>query len=237
MDIRVHDFWFPGLTTPALTAAVVGGPWAKADTSAAGTPTLTTVAGEMVGTLANNNEVENLCLYFGDILSFDIDDLLKAEFWIRCSASLPATDSLAFGMISARADDPDAIAANAMFRVLGSAGLTNAVTVETDDGTNDNDDVATGQVLVATMKRFVIDFASGITTRSAPSASLGRKSNVMFYMDDARGDLRRVAEGTRFDMSNYAAGLQPFVQIQKQAAATTPMFALRRVRITEQVNG
>jgi hypothetical protein len=234
METKVHDFWFKGRTAPALAASVVDGPWAKADTSAAGSPTLLTVADEMVGTLAATDEVENLCLYFGDVLSFDIDDLLKAEFWLRCTASLPAVQSLAFGMGSARNDDPDAITAHAMFRVLGSAGLTNAVTCESDDGVNDVDDIAAGQVLVATTKRFVIDFATGITTQS-PGASLGRKSNVLFYMGDARGNLQRVAAGQRFDLSNYTGGLQPFVQLAKTGGVGTPAFSLRRVRITERL--
>jgi hypothetical protein len=234
MDVLVHDFLFTGLRTPALTAAVVDGPWAKADTSAAGAPTLTTLNGFIVGTLANTTEVENLCLYFGDILSFDIDDLQRAEFWIQCCASYAATEQLAFGLCSARNDDIDTIANHASFRLLGAAAAAGAITCETDDGVHDVDDVATGQTLAATLKRFVIDFGSGLRGVS-PGPCLGGKANVLFSMDDARGNLQPVARDHVFDMSSYAAGLQPYVQLQKTSAAGTPNFSLRRVRITEQL--
>jgi len=233
MDVVVHDFFFPGKCVPAPTASVVDGPWSKADTSTGGAPTLAAVGGLMVGTLAADEEAENLALYFGDVLGFDIDDLIRAEFWIKASASFAATDSLAFGMASARNDAIDSIAAHALFRLLGDAS-TNPITCETDDGTNDNDDKAAGQVLVATLKRFVIDFAGGVLTKGPPSLSVGGKGNVLFSMDDPRGNLVPVCRGTLFDMSNYSAGLQPFIQIQKTSATTTPSFSLRRVRITEK---
>lgn len=235
MDCQVHDFWFPGKITPPLTASAADGPWTKADTSAAGAPTLVASGGFMVGTLAATEEAENLCLYFGDSLSYDIDDLLRAEFWIKTSGDLANTDSLAFGLASARNDAIDSLAAHASFRVLVSDGTSQSVYCETDDGTNDVDDKSTGLVLGTTLKRFVIDFASGVKTVSPPSVSVGGKGNVLFSMDDARGNLLPVCRLTAFDMSNYSSGLQPYVQIQKTSATTTPSFSLKRVRITEKL--
>lgn len=237
METKVHDFWFPGKIAPALTASVVDGPWCKADTSNAGTPTLVTAAGFMVGTLANNDEVENLCLYFGDILPYDIDDLIKAEFWMKVSGggvggALVAAEQIAWGMASARNDAIDTIAEHASFRLIG-AGST--VYCESDDGTNDLDDKSTGQTLSTTMKRFVIDFGGGVRSVSPPP-SKGGKAAIQFYMDDSRGNLVRACQSTVFNMENYTGGLQPYVQIQKTGGATTPSFSLRRVRITERIS-
>jgi hypothetical protein len=85
------------------------------------------------------------------------------------------------------------------FKLVGS----NAVLIETDDGTTDNDDKATGQTLVASFKRFVISFAAG-------------KSDVRFFID---GD--RVASATTFSMAAATGQLQPFVQIQKTSDNNT----------------
>ena len=228
MDVMTWDWRPVGLETPPLTASADGNPWTKADTSAAGAPTLAASGGFMKGQLANTDEVENLCLYMGDQLAWDIDDLLTAEFWIKTGAAITTAESLAFGMGAARNDDPDSIAYHAHFRLLA----TTAVVVETDDGVNNNDDKATGQILSTTVKRFLIDFASGLKTVSPPSTSLGGKGNVLFSMDDARGNLIPVARNVAFDMSNYSSGgLQPYVQLQKTGGTTTPAFYLARVRI------
>ena len=229
-ETRVDDFVFPSNLTPPLTASPDAGVWRKADTSVAGAPTLVGTAGLMVGTLAADNEAENLCLYHGDQLSYLIDYLLLVEFWIKCSAAFAATDSLAFGMASARNDAIDSLANHASFRLIGS----NQVYVESDDAVNDVDDKDTGATLVAVVKKFAIDFASGIQTKSPPGVSVGGKGNVKFLMNDAQGSLNQVCKGTLFDMSNTALGLQPYVQLQKTQATTVPTFSLARIRITHR---
>ncbi len=153
----------------------------------------------------------------GDVLPFDIDDIIRAEFIVKTVAALDATTQLAFGLASARNDAIDSIAEAALFRCIGD----NNVVVETDDGTNNNDDVATGLTLGAAWKRFAINFAERNTTQDPPSLSLGRKSNIGFYGSNDNGSLRRVASGTRFDMSNYSGGLQLFAQIQKTSDSNT----------------
>ena len=85
--------------------------------------------------------------------------------------------------------------------------------VESDDGTVDNDDVATGQSLVNAYKKFVISFAAG-------------KSDVRFYVDGVR-----VAASTTFDMSNYSGGLQPLIQLQKTADANTDSVVIDYVKV------
>lgn len=206
------EYYFRGEQALAAAGSGAGGPWVKADISAAGAPTVGGLAGGGLRMLlASNTEVENLCVYHGDVLSFDIDDIVSAEFAVKTVATLDSATSIAFGLCSARADDPDALDAHASFRCIGS----NAVVAETDDGTNDNDDVATGLTIGTGWKRFRIDFASRNTSMEPPSVSKGRKSNIEFYGSNDNGSLRRVASGTRFDMSNYSSGLQPYFQIQK----------------------
>jgi hypothetical protein len=153
-------------------------------------------------------EVQNLCLSNKDILQFDIDKIQGAEFRVKMNqAALDATTQVAFGLTGDRNDAIDSIAQAALFRVIG-ADSTTAVVVETDDGTTDNDDKATGQTLINAYKTFKIDFSNGT-------------SDVRFFMDNGNGSLQRVASGTTFDMSGYAGSLQPFVQIQKTSDSNT----------------
>lgn len=190
---------FNGAVATFPTSADPATPWLVADTSAAGTPVYTKGTSEATLTLAATNEVENVCLSFGDALDIDIDDIQRVEMRVKISASTFTSGSiLAFGLGSARNDTLDSVAANAWFRMEG-ANSTTLVYCESDDGVNDNDDKSSGVTLGTTFKEFVIDFTGG-------------KSNVKFFIDG-----QRVASTTTFDMSNYSAGLQPIVQIQKAA--------------------
>lgn len=218
---RKYKYNFRGEHALAAAGSGAGGPFVKADTSSSGAPTIGGLnGGGLRMLLASTNEVENLCVYMGDILPFDIDEIIAVEFVVKTIASLDSATSLAFGLCSARNDAIDSLAAHASFRCIGD----NSIVVETDDGTNDNDDVATGLTLGATWKRFRIDFASRITTLEPPSVSKGRKSNIEFYGANDNGSLRRVASGTRFDMSNYSSGLQLYWQLQKTADTNTDNF-------------
>jgi hypothetical protein len=200
---------FNGTVAAFPTSADPATPWLVDDTSSAGTPTYTTGTSAATLTLASTTEVENVCLHFGDSLDFDIDSIQSAEFRVKTVATLDSATTIVFGMASARNDDPDAIAAAALFKLAGS----NSVVVETDDTATNNDDVATGVSLVATYKTFYIDFKGG-------------KSNVKFYIDGTR-----VAASTTFDMSGYSAGLQPIVQIQKASDANTDSVTVDYVEI------
>ena len=134
---------------------------------------------------------------------------------------------MAWGLCSERNDDPDSLTAHATFRTIGA----NDIVVESDDGTTDKDDIATGQTLLASWKRCVIDFSAGIVAKQAPSLSVGGKADVQFFVGDAYGKLRRVASGTPFDMSAYSAGLQPYLQIQKTSDSNTDALSVLEVAI------
>lgn len=190
---------FLGASVAFPTSANIGTPWVVADTSASGAPTYVRAGSVATLTLAATSEVENVCLSHGDSLAFDIDDIQRVVMRVELGAATFTSGSeLVFGVGSARNDTTDSVAANAWFKMVGASSTT-AVYVETDDGTRDNDDVATGQTLGTTMKEFVIDFTGG-------------KSNVEFYINGIR-----VAASTTFDMSAYSSALQPIVQLQKAA--------------------
>ena len=205
-----------------------GLPWVKTDTSSAGSPTVAGLAGGGVRlAFDSQSEIQNLCLSFGDVLAFDIDEIIRFSIIAKTVAALDSATSLAFGMASARNDAIDSIAEAALFRCIGN----NDVVVESDDGTNNNDDVPTGLTLGTTWKRFELDFASRNTTQEPPSLSLGRKSNIEFYGANDNGSKRRVASGTRFDMSNYSGGLQPYIQLQKTADTNTDSLDVLEIEV------
>ena len=215
------DEFYGGGTLP--TSAAAGQHWLIDDTSAAGTPTYVYVDGSTTGEVAidlsSDSEVQNVCLHFGDVLCFDIDKIQYFETRVKMNqAAADSATQFAFGLTGDRNDAIDSVAQAAIFRVVG-ADSTTAVVVESDDGTNDNNDVATGSTLVNAYKRFLIDFSQGT-------------SDVRFYMDDANGSLTRVASGTTFDMSNYTSSLQPFFQIQKTADTNTDGFTIDYVYLT-----
>ena len=193
----IDDFWGAN----AYSTAGQGSPWAIADTSSSGTPTYASVTpsstGEVALTLAATNEVENVCLSFGDVLCFDVDNLLSFETRLKVSGCTSGT-TIAWGLASARNDAPSSIANRALFRMTGLTSTT-AVTVETDDATTDSGLIATGATLATVYKKFYIDFAGG-------------KSNVKFYIDGVR-----VASSTTFSLAGFSASFQPFFQIQKTA--------------------
>lgn len=210
-DFQTYEDDFFGTSATFPTSADPATPWLVADTSSSGTPTYVRNAGAAVLTLASTSEVENVCLYHGDALSFDIDDIQCVDMRVKVSGCTSGTE-IVFGVGSARNDTTDSVAANAWFKMVG-ANSTTAVVVETDDGTTDLDDKATGATLSTTYKRFTIDFTGG-------------KSDVKFYIDG-----KRVAASTTFDMDQYSAGLQPIVQIQKSSSANTDSVTVDYVKI------
>lgn len=208
--------WVDDFVGGRTFAATVGeGDWKITDTSSAGTPTYASVTpsanGEVALTLEATSEVQNVCLDFGDKLCFDIDNIQSVEMRVKVTGCTTGT-TLAFGLQSGRNDNTDSTTNNAQFKMVGATSTT-AVVVETDDGTTDNDDVATGATLATTYKRFFIDFAGG-------------KSNVKFYIDGAR-----VAASTTFSMAAATGSLQPFVQIQKTATTNVDAITVDYVKV------
>lgn len=188
--------------------------WTIADTSDAGTPTylcVTEDGGAAALTLAANSEAENVCLYMNDVLPLDLAQLQYFKFIAKVSG-VDSVTTITAGLGSARNDTPDSVSVSAWFRLEGSAS-TSAVVVETDDNTNNRDDVATGTTIGGTYKTFLIDFSQGL-------------SDVRFYIDG-----ERVAASTTFDMSDVASGqnVQPIFQVQKGSGTGTPAIQIAQV--------
>jgi len=204
----VDDFFGTSATFPV--SADPATPWLVVDTSSAGAPTYVRNASNAVLTLASTSEVENVCLAHGDALSFDIDDLLSAEFRVKVTGCTSGT-TISWGMASARNDTPASMTALALFQMVGATSTTD-VTVETDDNVTDTAPVSSATALSTTFKRFVIDFSN--------------KSNIKFYIDGVQ-----VARSTTFTMAGYSSGLQPFIQIQKTSSANTDAVTIDYVKI------
>jgi hypothetical protein len=231
MTVRtaIDRFRFRGNILIPATASTDAGIWTSAITGS-GPPTVSVVSGGAAAlALEATEEVQNACLYMGDVLPYDIDDLIRVEFLAKMSATLGSASSIAFGVGSARNDDPDSITAAAMFRAIGN----NSIVCETDDGTNEQDDDATGDTITTSYKRFVIDFASGIKTQSPPSLSLGGKADIHFLMSGAYGSgaLRRVCAGTAHSMNAYSGNLQLFAQIQKTSSTNTGTLSILEIDV------
>lgn len=218
-----------GAGGPPAAGSPNGQPWVKRDTSPAGSPT---VLGQNLGgwglALDNTSEGQIIGIDFNDVLSFDIDDLIRVSWQAKLDATPGTNVTIVMGMASAYNATPDSVAANAWFMLLGGS---TTVYCESDDGTNDNDDKSTGQTLSTSWKRFVIDFDTGVQSRSAPQASLGGKAALQFRMGDANGHLTRVCQSTLFDMSNYSVGLQPYFQIQKSSGTATGTLYVKDLEI------
>ena len=136
--------------------------------------------------LAATSEAEDAVLYWGDQRGIDVGNKAIVEMRVKLSV-LPTTGVCAvWGIATDHNLDKDTVAVNAWFR----ADASGEVKVETDDTTNNNDDVATGVTVLATdWKIYRIDFSD--------------LTDVKFYIDGAR-----VAGGTTFDMSNLTAAEQ-----------------------------
>ena len=214
VQTRRKVFDFRGAHAPPAVASRLG-EWCS---KATGSCTIKSVSGgSMDLALDATSEVQNACLYMGDILPFDIDDLIRFEFVAKLTASLHADVSVAMGLTGARNDAIDSIAQNILFRAIGS----NAIVLETDDGTTDLDDKPAGLSLAATYRRFAIDFSVGNLTQAPPSLSKGGVADIRFFMSNDRGALVQVGKSVRFDMSAYTSNLQPFFQIQKVSGTAT----------------
>lgn len=193
-------------------------PFRIADTSSAGTPTYvlgntSADIGALTLTMDSTAEVQNVCVYQSDLLQFDIDKLIRFEARVKMGqATADSATSFAVGLCSARNDAIDSLTAHASFRVIGATSTT-AVVVETDDGTTDNDDVATGKTLINAYKTLAIDFSHGT-------------GDVRFYIDG-----QPVATSTTFSMAAYTSGLQVYAQLQKTSDTNTDAATIDYFRV------
>ena len=153
--VLFQDLFIGQRSYSATDTSNAGHNWNYVDTSSAGSPTIATVAaGRGVAIdMDTQAEAQNLCLDHGNVLALDIDNIIDVTIDVEMNqAAVDATTMFAIGLASERNDAIDTIAEAALFRVVGS-GSTTALVVETDDGTTNNDDVATGTTLINVNKQ------------------------------------------------------------------------------------
>ena len=145
-----------------------------------------------------DNNAEDAVLYWGDNKGISLKQGAIFECRARLSVFPTATAQVVIGMCGDHNLDKDAATESAWFKFDGSA----AALAETDDTTNNNDDIATGVTVLTTEYRiYRIDFTV--------------LTDVKFYIDGVN-----VAGGTTFDMSNLTdaeAVMQPYVSLDKGA--------------------
>lgn len=146
--------------------------------------------------LAATSEAEDAVLYMNDNKTFDVGSGLIFETRVNVAVA-PGTGVCAvFGMAGNHNLAKDSVTEAAWFRLDASM----AVKVESDDTTNDNDDIATGHTAVAgTYDIYRIDFTD--------------LTDVKFYINGSR-----VASGTTFNMENLTAAeqqMQPYFSLDK----------------------
>lgn len=159
-----------------------------------------------------DSNAEDAVLYMANQRNFDAGSNLNFEAKVNFS-TLPTTGVTAvLGVANDHNLDKDSVAAHAWFRLNASG----AVVVETDDTTNDNDDVSTGVTVVAGETNvFRID--------------LSDLSDVKFFINGAR-----VASGTTFDMSNLSAGeelMQPYFSLDKASGIGVGTMSINKVTL------
>ena len=189
---------------------VADGRWKTVDVGdATQAPVTDSHAGEFALSLAATDEAEDAVLYHGDTKNFDIDS--KLIFECRAKVTTPGTGvTVVFGVAGDHNLDKDSVTEHAWFRL--EAGLD--LLAETDDGTNDNDDVDTTLNLVSgTYYTFRIDLTD--------------PSDVKFYVDAAR-----LLQSTTFDVSNFSGRLQPYFSLDKAGGTGTATLTVDWVKLT-----
>lgn len=172
--------------------------WNVLEVGASTNPTVAVVADkdQFLLHLAADNEAEDVMLYHNDNKTFDVGNALIFETRVDMAVSPGTGVCGVLGMCGDHNLDKDSATEAAWFRFDASL----VCKVETDDTTNNNDDVATGVAAVAgTYNIFRIDFTT--------------IADVKFFIDGVR-----VASSTTFDMSNLTAAeqqMQPYFSLDK----------------------
>jgi hypothetical protein len=212
MDFFGHNDTFGNASEGSLAPLTIS------DTSPAGGASYGYVAssatGELAIDMAADVEIENLTLFQDDILQFDIDDLIDVSWKVKMNQATPdSTSMFSIGVIGTRNATIDSIAQSALFRLVGASA---ALTVETDDGTNQTSLVTTNRTLAAAYKTLTMSFVTG-------------KADIRFFIDG-----NPVATDTTFSMAAYSGKLQVFAQIQKTADSNEDGFTVDRLIVNSR---
>lgn len=203
-----------------------GGPWVRKTVQTGGTPScaFAAIAGGVGGVqlaLDATSEAQEVNLYWGDTLGIDVDQLLYAEWTFQLSTLLTGVAEARIGLAGAYNATPDSVAQNLWFMVNNDE----TIEVESDDGTTDADDIATGKsVAVSTIYRAGFSFAEG------------GKSNIFAFWNqqDVRGE--RVGTGGTLSLNAYTGGLQPYIHLLKASGTGVGTIDVLRFKMRARVN-
>ena len=196
-------------------AAIDANKWLYTDAGAA-TEALDGVSGAVLTFDATNENQEAGIVNQGNVLAWDISKGLIIEFRAALTVLPTLVAEAHLGVLGeSQVDDKqiasaDDYAEHACFVADGSG----AIVIYTDDGTDDNDAVATGITVLAGVNHvYRIDFTDD--------------SDVKFYIDGAG-----VATTTTFDLSAIASPLvQPYVNMTKHDGAGLGTLTLDYIKI------
>ena len=151
--------------------------------------------------LDSDSNAEDALIFHGNERSFNLKAGLIFEARVKVSVLPTLTAELVIGMAGDHNLSKDTITEAAWFKMDGSG----AALAETDDTTNNNDDIATGVTATAAQwKIYRIDFTD--------------LSNVQFFIDGVYVASPGSGTATTFDMSNLTDGeavMQPYIGIDK----------------------
>ncbi len=207
-------------TIPAVASEENGFAWTKLIVGAA-PPTVGVLAdgahGQVELALTSASQAQDAMLYWSDQRAVNLK--ADAHFEVRAAFSVIPTTGVAavFGLAGNHNLAKDSITEHAWFRAEASG----AILAETDDTTNDNDDVATGTTKTAnSWAIYHIDF--------------GNLADVKFYIDSLRVAGPDRGTDTTFDMSNLSdaeAVMQPYFGLDKASGTGVGTLLIDYVRI------
>lgn len=187
------------------------------DQSASGSPSTGLVSNATGGvygiTLASTNELEIVGFDKGDNLLIQGNLPFYFETRVKVVHTMAANEKLVFGLASAMNPTLDNITRNAWFLLAGSTDLL----IETDDGTDDNDDKDTGH---------------DITAGSFYIYSIERGVDGIVYFTKADGDGQNRKTWTMsrtFGLNEPSFGannLQPVILASKSTGTTQPQIQI-----------
>lgn len=203
-----------------------GGPWVRKTVQTGGAPSCNyaAIAGGIGGVqlaLDSTSEAQEVNLYWGDKLQIDVDQLLYFEWVFQVSTLFTGVAEARIGLAGAYNATPDSVAQNLWFMINSDE----TVEVESDDGTTDTDDVATGKTIaVSTIYRVGFSFSE-----------VG-KSNIFAFWNqqDVRGE--RVGSSGTLSLNAYTGGLQPYVHLLKASGTGVGTIDILRARMRGRVN-
>jgi len=191
---------------PMVGSLVNGTPFTVANT---GEATTVATADGWKSALTATSEAQVSRVDFNGGLLLDIDKL-RTVTWRMIFGTINTGTNFYFGLATANAAAVNDIASRILFQMKGS----NAITLRTDDGVVDSNDIATQWTpLAGELWEFTLDFASGV--QSAIPNYLAKTGKSAIQVSGGKVGQHRRFERLGISMENYSAGLQLYSRIDK----------------------